>query len=71
MKWQKVYRIYIVSEDGLLKKPVDVWGYHVFQECYYTLAEAEKDLINKSVGENINHLPDNLHVIPAYIKVLE
>ncbi len=71
MKWKKVYKIYVVSEEGLLKKPVFTWRMSgsIFDGWYDTEEEAIADIIAKS-EDNEPWVPGDLHIIPVMIKVL-
>jgi hypothetical protein len=67
MKWKKVYKIYVVSEEGLLKKPVfSMRGGQIFDEWYETEDEAETDIIAKSEASH-PWVPPNLHIVPVVI----
>jgi len=73
MKWQKVYKIYEVSEDGLLKRVKDRWSNYggMFDDWYQTEEQAIQDIKNKTETHGINFVPDHLHIIPCMVKVLE
>lgn len=71
MKWQKVFKVYIVSEDGLLKSPKDKYGYPMFDSWYNSHEEAIRDIQYKTEGDLIFNVPDQLHIIPCLVKVLE
>ena len=73
MKWIIGYKIYTVSEDGLLKPVKDRWSQYgsMFDEWYYTQAEAIADIERKTELHGIGYIPDQLHIIPVMVKVLE
>ena len=73
MKWVKVFKIYTVSEDGLLKRVKDRWSNYggMFDEWYPTEEMAFKDIQNKTEIHGIEFIPDQLHIIPCFVKVLE
>ena len=73
MKWMIAYKIYTVSEDGLLKPVKDRWSQYgsMFDEWYYSQAEAIADINNKTNIHGIDFIPDQLHIIPVMVKVLE
>lgn len=70
MKWQKVYKIYQVSEDSLLKEVKDHYRYRMFDNWYSTEEQAIEDIKRKTEGDLIDFCPDELHIIPVMVKVL-
>ena len=72
MKWQKVYKIYYVSEDGLLKPVKDRWSSYgsMFDEWYSTEEQAIRDIEFKTEMHGIDFIHDQLHIIPCMVKVL-
>lgn len=72
MKWKLAYKIYKLSEDGLLKPVKDRWSNYgsMFDEWYDTQEQAIKAIEEKSVIHDIDFLSDQLHIIPVMVKVL-